>query len=193
MKRLFLSEPDYVHVMKYWHLYLLLTATRTYLFHYANFRLYSVTGDIWQLKYSGQNTWRRRVLDCKGLTNQAIKWEVIMSSFSWAGRKKNGLAAFHIHAEGMNKLMFGGMKIEISHRDILLTSFSDRPYLHTFSPVNMMMNNISWSAAEYVSHGESPGRFWLLLVFSSFLYTTISLRGRVKWGVGRWVKAKRGR
>lgn len=34
------------------------------------------------------------------------------------------------------------MRIEISHRDILLT-FLDRPYLHTFSPVNMMMNNIS--------------------------------------------------
>lgn len=100
-------------------------------------------------------------------------------------QKKKGLAAFHIHAERMNKLMFRGMKIEISHRDILLTSFSDRPYLHTFSPVNMMMNNISWSAAECVSHGESPGRFWLLLVFSSFLYTTISLRGRVKWRGGQ--------
>lgn len=32
--------------------------------------------------------------------------------------------------------------VEISHRDILLT-FLDRPYLPTFSPVNMMMNNIS--------------------------------------------------
>lgn len=66
-----------------------------------------------------------------------------MSSFSWAGRKKNGLAVFQIHTERMNKLMFRGMRIEISYRDIRLNSFSDRPYLHTLSPVNMMMDNIS--------------------------------------------------
>lgn len=37
-------------------------------------------------------------LDCKGLTNQAIKGEVIMSSFS-CGWLKKGLATFHIHSE----------------------------------------------------------------------------------------------
>lgn len=39
------------------------------------------------------------VQDCEGLTNQAIKGEVIMSSFSWAGSKKKGPATFHIHSE----------------------------------------------------------------------------------------------
>lgn len=32
--------------------------------------------------------------DCEGLTNQAIKGEVIMSSFSWASSKKKGPAEF---------------------------------------------------------------------------------------------------
>lgn len=34
------------------------------------------------------------VQDCEGLTNQAIKGEVIMSSFSWAGSKKKVLLHF---------------------------------------------------------------------------------------------------
>ena len=70
------------------------------------------------------------------------------------------------------------VRIEISHRDILLTFF-DRPYLPTFSPVNMMMNNISWRASECVSPGESPGSLRLLPMSSSFLCTTLSLG---EWG-----------
>lgn len=78
----------------------------------------------------------------------------------------------------------GGLRIEISHRDILLT-FLDRPYLPTFSPVNMMMNNISWRAAEYVAPGKSPGSLCLLPMSSSFLCTTLfSESGDRLWGGG---------
>lgn len=47
--------------------------------------------------------------------------------------------------------------------------FLDGSYLPTFSPVNMMMNNISWRAAECVSPGEGPGSLRLLPVSSYFL------------------------
>lgn len=64
------------------------------------------------------------------------------------------------------------MRIEISHRDTLLTFFG-RPYLPTFSPVIMMMNNISWRTAECVSHGKSPGLLRFLTMSSFFLCMTL--------------------
>lgn len=70
------------------------------------------------------------------------------------------------------KVMHGRPRIEISLREILLT-FLDRPYLHTFSPINMMMNNISWRAPECVSPGKRPGMLCLLPTSSSFLCTPL--------------------
>lgn len=68
----------------------------------------------------------------------------------------------------------------ISHQDILLT-FLDGAYLPTFSPVNMMMNNISWRAAECISPREGPGSLHFLPLSSSFFVTLFSL-----WvGMGR--------
>lgn len=64
---------------------------------------------------------------------------------------------------------------EISHRDILLT-FLDGSYLPTFSPVNMMMNNISWRADECVSPGEGPGSRRLRLTLTYSFVTLFSLR-----------------
>ncbi len=83
----------------------------------------------------------------------------------------------------MNRECGGGVRIEISHRDILLT-FLDRPYLPTFSPVNMMMNNISWRAAEYVSPGERTGSLGLLPMSSSFLCTTLFSESGDERGAG---------
>lgn len=80
------------------------------------------------------------------------------------------------------------MRIEISHRDILLT-FLTRPYLPTFSPVIMMMNNISWRTAECVSHREGPGSLCFLTVSSSFLCTTL-FSGRGWSGAGEKRESK---
>ena len=106
---------------------------------------------------------------------QQLKRRWLCHHFLWLAQKK-GPATFHIHSEWMNKEC-RGVRIEISHRDILLT-FLDRPYLSTLSPVNMMMNNISWRASECASPGESPGSLCLLPMSSSFLCTTLSW----EWG-----------
>lgn len=104
-------------------------------------------------------------------------WQIKQLKGRWLchhflGLAQKGPATFHIQSEWMNKE--GGVRIEISHRDILLTFFFlGRPYLPTFSPVNMMMNNISWRAPECVSPGESPSSLCLLPMSSSFLCTSL--------------------
>lgn len=92
--------------------------------NYAN----SLALSLRVILYLTRNGWRRRGMystaerDCKGLTNQAIKEEVIMSSYSWAGSKKILLHCIFSLNEWL-KNGRGGMRIEISHRDILLTFF----------------------------------------------------------------------